>query len=91
MQHSVFFRKKKLLAKELRNLQMLPDYKLFVCIRNLNGGGVAMYIRDRYAPSGLDQFSIIENCFESAFATTNIGGEKYIFGYIHRPQKSGIA
>ena len=78
------------LTKELINLHMLPGYDLFVCNRNSKGGGVAMYIRDRYAPSVLDQFSIMENCFESVFAIANIGSEKYIFGCIYRPPKSCI-
>ena len=45
-------------------------------LRSHSSRGVATYIRDRYASSVLDQFSIMENYFESVFAITNISSEK---------------
>ena len=59
--------------------------------RNSMGGGVVIYVRDKYQATKLLGMCIIEECIETVFIRVSLGTNKYVLGCIYRPPKSDIA
>ena len=73
------------LEPHLAPLYQLPGYSLFTGCRNTYGGGVAMYISDKYHAFQLREFSLIETYLECVGIQLSIKNSKSILLCVYRP------
>ena len=67
-------------------LYTLPAYKMFTNDRNRYGGGVAVFVSNRYTGCKLDECNRMETFIESVGVEVKCNGKLFIFICIYRPQ-----
>lgn len=78
------------LEPHLSMLYDIPGYSMFVNSRNAHGGGVAIYVSDKYESLLLYQFTILDTCIETVGIETIISGRKHLFVCVYRPPSGDL-
>ncbi len=63
-------------------LYTLPSYEMFTSDRNRFGGGVALYVSNRYTSSKVNEYNRMETFIESVGVEANFNGKVFISMYI---------
>ena len=69
----------------------IPDYQCFKLYRNTHRGGVAIFILQKYSAYVLQEYSILNNSFESLFVNINISKNYQLcLGTVYRPPRTNL-
>lgn len=75
------------LEPHLTSMYEIPGYSMYVNPRNINGGGVAIYVSDEYDSAVLGQLTFSELFIESLGVIASVASKKYLFVCIYRPPR----
>lgn len=78
------------LMDDLNDLYRIQGYNLYSNPRNTAGGGVAMYIRENFIVSLIEDFLISNEILESIFVQFSLNSNRYIVGCVYRPPSGNI-
>ena len=73
------------LSVDIESIYRVPNYVLFSNPRNTMGGGMAMYISDRYRGTVVEEFTFLLPQFEMITVKVNRNSEQYLLCCIYRP------
>ena len=78
------------LDQALAPLYQLPGYNMFTKCRNRHGGGVSLYIKNRYSSKEIGEFTILNNSVEILGVDFGIMSKLYLVLCIYRPPRGDI-
>ena len=78
------------LTNDTKHLINIPGYTSYHTLRlNRRGGGISMYVSDRFLVTTLDEVSVCSSVIETLFLNVSYGGKTFIVGTIYKPPSSG--
>ena len=78
------------LSNNIEHLYKLKGYKLYTVNRNHYGGGVCMYVKDRFPSSVLHDKCLSTDTIESLFVETSIAKKAVLIGTVYRRPNANI-
>ena len=91
LNHSILTFSETWLSDSSQHLYDIPNFNAFHKNReNKRGGGVAIYVSDKYLCSSISELSCSLPFIESVFVLAEIGNAQCIIGNIYRPPSSDI-